>query len=161
MRLPVILIAILNLVATQVFAQTPFHLDSSFHLNGINIVEQGMTPQFKKHNLRFGAMLDDGRIVTIGWAPSANILEIIRMQPNGLLDSTYGTNGIATLTGVAYRNFKVTGTGRIYMTNQYLVGTSSSAMIVGVLDETGQYDNSFGVNGTTTVTLNTWPTVSG
>ena len=161
MRLPVILFAILNLVATHVFAQTPFHLDSSFHLNGINIVEQGMTPQFKKHNLRYGAMLDDGRIVTIGWAPSANILEIIRMQPNGLLDSTYGTNGIATLTGAAYRRFKVTGTGRIYMTNQYLVGTSSSAMIVGVLDETGQYDNSFGVNGTTTVTLNTWPTVSG
>ncbi|MEO8516725.1 MAG: T9SS type A sorting domain-containing protein [Flavobacterium sp.] len=102
----------------------------------------------------------DNKLVFIGysrltdWSISQNKSDIfsLRMDPNGVVDATYGNSGIKyiVLPSSTYpQSVSLSGDNKLLISSSQTMtnGTVILNSIIIKLDETGQFDNTFGVNG--------------
>ena len=103
------------------------------------------------------AILADGRIVVAGDAPVANIADdfgdflLARFQPNGLLDTTFGTNGVVVhdmsgRTDLA-RNLVVQPNGALVVSGDPFGSDPARRTSVARYDADGHLDASFATGG--------------
>ena len=99
------------------------------------------------------------RIVAAGYAhPSYYVGVVMRLLPNGTLDTSFGKNGVATprvpfrswqIQGVAFQGTKILLVG-----NANLIADGSTDLMVMRLNENGSLDTSFGTGGWVTSNFN-------
>ena len=97
--------------------------------------------------------LSDGRIAVSGQAsdPTNNTTSITVIRADGTLDTTFGTNGQAQLTGVNPRALAQQADGKVLVAGDWNSGGSSgSDFVVLRLNGDGSADTEFGVNGRVT-----------
>ncbi len=104
--------------------------------------------------LNAGLVQPDGKILVAGTYPSPvpNIF-LVRFLPDGVLDNTFGANGIALkpLSGVTYRlnALALQSDGRILLCGNQ--GTSNTNLVVGRLNPDGTPDHTFSDDGVTVI----------
>lgn len=127
-------------------------IDSAFGINGLTpILDDG----FYSSTLALAKILPDGKILTGGNYGHSHgddrIMILARYNENGLLDSSFGTNGISKLrlqppyTVDAITDIQILPDGKI------IVGGSTGAyamhFMAARLYENGSLDSTFGING--------------
>ncbi|KPH12136.1 T9SS type A sorting domain-containing protein [Chryseobacterium sp. ERMR1:04] len=74
---------------------------------------------------------------------------LVRLLPNGVLDATFGNNGILALGFTyKYRRVEVNSNNEIFMAGQKIVAVSDQRIVVTKLQSDGSFDTSFGTGGT-------------
>ncbi len=125
-------------------------LDTNFDSDGIVI-----TPVSGNDDEIWGIGLQaDGKIVAVG--DSNGLITVARYDSNGSLDTSFGTNGIATPVGGSGQAVKVQSDGKIVV-----AGRSSGQFAVVRLNSNGALDNSFDSDGIATTFMGSGPFVSG
>ncbi len=106
-------------------------------------------------------MQPDGKIVLGGYShlPGTNYFTIVRLLPDGSMDSTFGNNGVVTndLAGNAYYVDKlaIQNDGKIIAAGTIIAPSNfSSDFAVLRIHSNGTPDSSFGTNGFVTTDLN-------
>jgi uncharacterized delta-60 repeat protein len=95
----------------------------------------------------------DGKIVVAGLGYGAGSAEIYRYNPDGSLDSTFGTGGdIVTPFGVTVREVTLDANGRIVVVGSNPAG---SANLLARFNVNGTPDTTFGSGGVVTTTFGT------
>jgi uncharacterized delta-60 repeat protein len=97
----------------------------------------------------------DNKIVVVGGAPSSRsssqLPTVVRFNPNGTLDSGFGTGGIVTVTppgknpGGQFYAAAIQADGKIVASGH--VGYSATAIVVRLEAATGRLDSTFGTTG--------------
>lgn len=126
-------------------------VDSSFGSNGIVIkaIQTNTTD-----NLAGGAIQTDGKIIAVG--SSNEDVFICRLQTNGMLDSTFGQNGMVLTDVISNspdnaQSVLLQPDGKILITGWTAINSTSPQQgFVMRYDSNGNLDNSFGVGGKTT-----------
>jgi uncharacterized delta-60 repeat protein len=123
-------------------------IDTGFGTNGLVIINVNNRTYGKSIVLQ-----QDGKIVISGYIqnPSTNVsLLVARLNPNGVLDSTFGTNGIAVIN-----NNLIGNSVKIQPDNKIVIG-GNCGLDFGVsrLNVDGSLDDDFGFNGLVTTTIN-------
>ncbi|MPZ47921.1 MAG: hypothetical protein GEU75_01155 [Dehalococcoidia bacterium] len=126
-------------------------LDSAFGDAGKVLVDGNNKSSDSPRNV---LVQPDGKIVTAGYSNSGGIVRpvVIRLSSAGVLDSTFGANGVATaevLPGVA-EAYSVSLQGSDYVLAGYGRGADTAEkvdMIVYRFKANGSFDTSFGANG--------------
>lgn len=134
---PSILLIITTIILNNAVSQT---IDSSFGKNGIVITELSQNVDA----LHAMILQPDGKIIASGFSNSR--LTLVRYNTTGLLDSTFGTNGIVRTNfscgfGSPYK-VSLQANGKII-----LLGMNSSTMLLTRYNTDGTSDSSFGLNG--------------
>jgi uncharacterized delta-60 repeat protein len=136
-------------------------LDSSFGNNGITIVDF-----FNRDDLACGmALQPDGKIVVAGsFTDTVNFYNnpcIMRFTSDGMIDSTYGSNGYTFIPGVdidnRFYNVAVKPNGKIVACGHYskvFTGAQDFDVLVFCTDSVGNNDPMFGVNGAVIQSIN-------
>ena len=136
--------------------------DLSFGTNGstvINIPGQSLVEAYSV------ALQPNGRIVVCGMAyDGTGRVFIARLAPDGSLDTSFGTNGIALISHGEYSvgyDVLVRNDERILVGGYTETGSDADYMLTQVNSD-GSPDNSFGTNGVVTSSLgNTWERIQG
>ena len=125
-------------------------LDSSFAVNGSFIYDSG------DNEIAYAvSMQSDGKIVVAGYidefnAGNDNVL-IIRLNTDGTLDNTFGTNGIATTTisdrGESGHDLAVQPDGKLIVVGKVDVSGTDIQGLILRYNTDGSLDNSFGNGG--------------
>jgi uncharacterized delta-60 repeat protein len=129
-------------------------LDNSFGNGGIAHLGAGAPA-------RDVTVQSDGKVVVAGSAGSTNLFSIVRLNPSGSLDSTFGSNGQVTVNpsgskrgfgngwGVAIQRVPaITGEERIVVVGRSLLSSSSNAdWTMMRFRSNGATDTSFGSSG--------------
>jgi uncharacterized delta-60 repeat protein len=121
--------------------------DTAFGLNGIVTYESTW-------NLGSGlALQPDGKIVVVGSTENnlynSDVL-ILRYNPDGTLDNTFGMKGSVTYDGGSYDNGRAVALqkdGKILVTGDSYRGTSGIDLLVIRLNNDGSFDGGFGTGG--------------
>lgn len=118
-------------------------LDSSFDNDGKLILnQQGIISEAK--------VLLDNKIILIAESRFGGNSRLIKLNYDGSLDTSFGTNGIATpllsLNGLLYRNLLIMEDGKIMISGSYNT-SSTSFLLLARLNNDGTIDTSFGNNG--------------
>lgn len=136
-------------------------LDPSFGNNGITMVDF-----LNRDDLAYGMTLQpDGKIVVVGsFTDTVNFYNnpcIMRFTPDGIIDSTYGSNGYVFLPGIdidnRFYNVVVESNGKIVACGHYskvFSGAQDFDVLVFRTDSTGTPDAGFGVNGAIIQSIN-------
>lgn len=136
-------------------------LDPSFGNNGITLIDF-----FNRDDLAYGmALQPDGKIVVAGsYTDTVNFYNnpcIMRFTADGIVDSTYGSNGYAFLPGIdidnRFYNVVVQPNGKIVACGHYskvFSGAQDFDVLVFRTDSTGTPDAGFGVNGAIIQSIN-------
>jgi uncharacterized delta-60 repeat protein len=124
-------------------------LDSTFGTNGVAIIQ----PALSNYSQTFKSLvlLPSGKIIAGGWSTqsSSDRLYIVGLNSNGSIDSTFGSNGTITYTGVEKVYSLSVANGNLYACGVLTVqGTLTSYSLSGVTN------GSFGSSGTARLTLN-------
>ena len=136
-----------NLIVIQL--NSDGSLDASFGTNGISEVNFGISA-FSTSDF---AIDSQGRIIIVGSkTPSPGNFLVARLNPDGSLDSTFGTDGKTAvdidIEDVAQGGIVITRGGKIV-----ILGTESDGgnddMVVFQLNNDGSLDTNFGTNGST------------
>jgi uncharacterized delta-60 repeat protein len=101
------------------------------------------------------AIQSDGKIVVAGGDIAAGnfAATLIRLNTNGTLDTTFGTNGVATLfTTGAFFAMAIQANGEIVVAGSAGPGTSNSYVELARFQTNGTLDTTFGTSGITTTT---------
>ncbi len=129
-------------------------IDPTFGNNGITIVDF-----LNRDDLAYGmALQPDGKIVVAGsFTDTVNFYNnpcIMRFTSDGIIDSTYGSNGYTFIPGIdidnRFYNVVVQPNGKIVACGHYskvLSGAQDFDVLVFRTDSTGNPDAGFGVNG--------------
>jgi uncharacterized delta-60 repeat protein len=125
-------------------------LDSAFGAGGKVVVDLNGSGD----NPRGVLVQADGKIVATGYSNSEGVVSpvLIRLNPNGVLDSAFGRGGIATakvLPGVA-ESYQVSMQGNDYIIAGYGRGADTAEkvdLIVERFKADGTWDTSFGTSG--------------
>ena len=127
--------------------------DSSFGVNG--------TVTTDLHGREYGSAVKiqpDGKILVAGYTNASGLYKffVIRYSSTGTIDSSFGTNGVAT-TSFDSGSTDYCTTMAVY-NNKILLGGSTnandtSAFALAQFNMDGTLDNSFGKNGKTTTTF--------
>lgn len=132
--------------------------DTTFGTNGecvvdITGIEVGIGPKSDTANSLI--LEPDGKLIIAGYTQLTGVdnnLSMIRLQPDGNLDNTFGTNGKMTHDfGARDRTFSLMRTPDskyIVVGNSYVNDNFQDKIIVGKFNSDGSLDNSFGNNGT-------------
>jgi uncharacterized delta-60 repeat protein len=136
-----VLAALLLLCSSSAQAWVPGNLDPSFGVGGKVTTRIG--------NAAAGdalAIQPDGKIVMAGWGWDGDFV-VARYLPDGSLDWTFGTGGVATApfgqyTGAQGRAVALQADGKIVV-----AGTASNYFALGRFDADGSFDTSFGGDG--------------
>jgi len=125
--------------------------DTSFGTGGVAIV--GVGPNVSEIP-KTALELPDGRIVVTGYAPIDGIVKIImfRLTPQGALDPTFGTGGIAItqLLGSVSESYAMALAGNRLVTTGYGRDTADGKvdLISAAFAENGAVDTTWGSGGT-------------
>lgn len=120
-------------------------LDTSFGNNGETIISNsyaGGDSQLTKQT--------DGKILIYGFDTDGSV--IVRILPNGQLDTTFGVNGVSKIANV-YSDFNSYGYGLYLQNNKIIIyglstsGPSNFYKSIYRLNNDGSIDNTFGNNG--------------
>ena len=123
-------------------------LDSTFGPNGAVITKIGLGDE-AIHSI---AIQSDGKIVAAGssFIVSNTEFAIVRYNPNGALDNTFGTNGIVTTpvgtSGAGASSVSIQSDGKIVAAGSSENGGISDFTLVRY-NSNGTLDNTFGTNG--------------
>lgn len=126
-------------------------LNTEFGDGGMKIVTIGDDLEFGVKNVQ----LPDGKILLSGHYFVGNTdlryhIGVVRLNPDGSLDTTYGDNGVARFfwldEGQNYLNDMVLHNGDLYLAGHSL-GNGNEYFAIAKLDADGQLDESFGENG--------------
>ena len=131
-------------------------VDTSFGQGGKLVIDIATAV----NNPRTVLVQSDGKIVGTGYSNIGGVVQpsLIRLTAAGQLDTTFGTNGIAThqvLPGVA-ESYAVQQQGNNYILAGYRRGADNTEkvdMIVYRFDATGKWDQTFGTAGITRVDI--------
>lgn len=144
--------ALCSLISLAAAAQTAGTLDSTFNSNGIYTYDFGF-----HDNLKDVKIQPDQKIVCTGVAltPSfAGELRVLRLNPDGTPDNTFGTNGVYSLLigneCYGYESF-VRADGKIIVAGLTYDANYNADWLLLRLDSTGTLDPTFGTNGITMV----------
>jgi uncharacterized delta-60 repeat protein len=123
------------------------NLDATFGTNGIVITSLGTYGG----GITSLVIQSDDKIVAVG--NSYNAFALVRYNPNGDLDNTFGTNGVVTTQIGTVYDFPNTAAlqndGKIVVAGYSSNGTDNDVAIVRY-NTNGAIDNSFGTNGVVT-----------
>lgn len=141
----------------QVYSQLPFVPDSTFGINGITcpITHSGLsspTSVLWLHEMLGAALQNDGKIVMAGTANFHNSIEVVRLNTDGSLDTTFNHTGFMTYrpdlstTAWVFADVKVTSTGKILIgyTSESPFNDRSTLLCI---SPDGSVDFSFGTAG--------------
>ncbi|HEX8737460.1 MAG TPA: FG-GAP-like repeat-containing protein [Pyrinomonadaceae bacterium] len=127
--------------------------DASFGTNGVVITNLANDD----HYGGAAQLQPDGKIVLYGivgtGVPQLRYF-LLRYQPNGSLDASFGTNGVVTMPSVSgqydrFRSFTIQPDGKILLTGSRSDSSfSTSIVVVARVNTNGSPDLSFGVGGT-------------
>jgi uncharacterized delta-60 repeat protein len=125
-------------------------LDSSF--NGTGTIVLSTRPGFEA--ARSVVIQDDGRIIIGGYSARGDALSfdktLIRFNENGLLDNSFGVNGIVlSTTGVSNNNIGnilLQQDNKIVLTGTATIGDGNVNYVVSRYKQDGSPDSSFGIN---------------
>jgi uncharacterized delta-60 repeat protein len=135
--------------STQIYSQDGT-LDTTFGNGGKVLTTVNGTDE-KAYSL---VIQPDGKIVVAGYTQSANSgsdFLCIRYNANGSLDTTFGTNGVATFDiqpnadDIAY-SIDIDNTGKLFLAGYSNNGTDKNGAII-KLNTNGTLDTSFGTGG--------------
>jgi uncharacterized delta-60 repeat protein len=123
-------------------------LDLSFGINGVTVINRYAQGELK--SIDFDS---NGKIVVAGGTTN---FDVFRLNSNGILDSTFGTNGFATSPGVfaGASAVKVLSTGKILIAGSVastINSIFSGNYLLARLNSNGTNDTTFGTNGFTSV----------
>ena len=131
---------VLFLIANSVSAQ-PGSLDNTFNSTGIVLTQNSIQPTAM-------TLQSDGKIIIAGSAYED--IEMIRYNPDGSIDQTFGNQGLVkTNTVISYASISsvvMQGTNILVGGNG---GYPQNKLFVARFDGNGSIDSSFGVNGLT------------
>ncbi|MCB0031300.1 MAG: hypothetical protein KDE28_25495, partial [Anaerolineales bacterium] len=105
---------------------------------------------------RTAAQQTDGKIVIVGELADAQgrYVLISRVNPDGLLDESFGTSGVITSTLLDFgAGIAVQPDGQIIVTGSTVNGGTGEDIAAIRLDDSGQLDTSFGSNGLANITV--------
>lgn len=150
------ILILFSFLFSGLWAQTAGDPDLSFGDNGLLLKAIG-AGHSESHTM---AVQPDGKIVMAGIVQigSSNNADfaLIRINPDGSLDNSFGENGVVTAT--AYINDQANAVaiqpdGKILISGQsFLGGSAGYQTVVMRFSSTGVVDNSFGTNGKVTIT---------
>jgi uncharacterized delta-60 repeat protein len=130
-------------------------LDNTFGTNGIVTTSVGVSTAYANSI----AIQSDGKIVAAGYSDNGSDdddFTIIRYNPNGSLDNTFGTNGIVTTPVGASGDFAysiaIQSDGKILAAGYFYNGSNYDFAIVRY-NPNGSLDNTFGTNGIVTTSI--------
>jgi len=137
------------LVGSASAAAQAGQLDSTFGSGGIASKSTTVTRTSNSYFVGAVAMQSDGKIVVAGGIPGNNdftVPAVIRLNPDGSRDSSFGKNGVVVLAGAfgGYGALAIQSDGKI------LVTTNAQSSANGEIDRyttTGHLDSSFGNKG--------------
>ncbi|QNK77968.1 T9SS type A sorting domain-containing protein [Winogradskyella sp. PAMC22761] len=123
-------------------------LDTSFGTNGITTLD--INNQDDRANQ--SALQSDGKIITVGEGRNTTTdIIIARFNSNGILDNSYGVNGIFTYDSGDGDFAKSIA---VLPDNKVIIGSRIfQNYVIMKITETGSLDNSFGTNGIVTTDL--------
>ena len=106
------------------------------------------------------AVQSDGKILLAGYSDVGYQTEfaLVRYKVNGIVDSTFGTNGIVTTPVGTYARAKYVGIrndGKIIVAGSSNDGTSKNSFAVVCYNSDGSINNSFGTDGISINTVGT------
>ncbi|GGF06373.1 T9SS type A sorting domain-containing protein [Flavobacterium limi] len=120
-------------------------LDVSFGTNGISIIEFGSD----KSQIRKIATQSDGKIIIAGRSGSlTSYATVARLNSDGTLDTTFGTNGIVTkISGTEsdIQSLHILPDNKIIVVG-YVLNDNSDIQVI-KLNADGSFDTNFGING--------------
>jgi uncharacterized delta-60 repeat protein len=124
-------------------------LDLSFGTNGIVVLDAGNS----NNTTRDIAIQPDGKILMAGFSTtSINLFNVVRLNPDGSLDNSFGTNGVASTalasTSIA-SSIALQQDGKIIAGGHTWGGESNGFALIRYNSD-GSLDNSFGNSGITT-----------
>ena len=138
----------------------PFGPDLTFSGDGD---AEGVTPSpgtsFADDNSQAAALITAGthagKVIVVGSVSgSVAVATVLRVLPNGTLDTTFGTNGLLMLPNAGlsgtydrFRAVAVTSTGKIVIGGETFANVNADDALVVRLNDDGSYDTSFGTNG--------------
>jgi uncharacterized delta-60 repeat protein len=147
-----IILLVVVLVSKTVLGQAAGTLDTTFGTNGKVLISNTINNTIQANDV---AVQSDGKIIVVGYVINANAnadYSVIRLNPDGTLDTTFGVGGKLSLNILNYdlaEKVIIANDGKIYVG-----GTSGSNSIYsGVnftvvrLNSDGSYDTSYGSNG--------------
>ena len=123
-------------------------LDNTFGTNGVVTYEGG----HGNDGFRGVAIQADGKIVVSGYTKIATGFDVLtaRYNSDGALDSTFGTNGVATYDGGhgddGARGVAIQSNGKIVVSGGDYNGTDLDVLVLRYNSD-GTPDNAFGTNG--------------
>lgn len=125
-------------------------LDPTFGIDGKVFITDPATPDFPE-KLEFQP---DGKLIVGGTTSISAVskLKMVRLQPNGKIDSTFGTNGITVVergnqSMIQFRDVQIYPDGKILIAGNFTVNAANPRGTVVRLTANGSLDNSFGTNG--------------
>jgi uncharacterized delta-60 repeat protein len=124
--------------------------DLSFGDNGVALVSPGAG-----ENILYAlAVQDDGKILAAGYYQNSeyrNVPVILRFSATGILDSTFGTNGLAQVAVTEIDNdfsaLCVQSDGKIIAAGHISNGMSWFSLLIARFDQNGNPDTGYGTNG--------------
>lgn len=130
-------------------------LDVSFGTNGISILKFGSN----KSQVRKIATQSDGKIIIAGRSgPSTAYATVARVNTDGTLDTTFGTNGITTkISGSEsdIQSLHVLPDNKIIVVG-YVLNNNSDIQVI-KLNADGSFDTNFGTNGVAVINFESLP----
>lgn len=130
-------------------------LDVSFGINGISIIKFGSN----KSQVRKIATQSDGKIIIAGRSgPSIAYATIARVNSDGTLDTTFGTNGITTkISGSEsdIQSLHVLPDNKIIVVG-YVLNNNADIQVI-KLNADGSFDTNFGTNGVAVINFDSLP----
>jgi uncharacterized delta-60 repeat protein len=148
-------LCLLGLVAPSIVGAAAGDLDPSFGAGGI--VQTSLTSMEDRANA--GALQPDGKILAGGgkfMSSSTEDFAVVRYQPNGILDPTFGTGGVVTTnvgTIAEVESVVVQPDGKIVAAGYIDNGGGNLAMALVRYDAFGGLDPTFGSGGIVVSTL--------
>lgn len=144
MKKTICLCAICLLIHSALFAQ-PGSLDSSFSKDGIVKIKIGNLESSTSSSI---AIQSNNKIVIAGstYMPGETYIGLVRYNPNGMLDHSFGNNGQVT---THFNEVSVTTTSLLLLNDETIIvgGYSGNGSVMVKYKKSGLIDSTFGVNG--------------
>jgi uncharacterized delta-60 repeat protein len=121
-------------------------IDSTFGFNGISTLDIAPSSNDEGNSV---LVQPDGKILVAALSSISDSGLVIRYRPNGMIDSTFGNNGILRIKH-SVRDISLLSNGKILATGEYGLGLPVWWYFgVTRIDSTGNVDSTFGTNGFT------------
>ncbi len=133
-------------MGSTAIGQLPYRIDSTFGTDGIVIPGYPSDLNAYQQSTFFMDVMPDNKILLAG-SNLNNLISLTRLLDDGRVDSSFGSNGIASFSkGGEFRHLTITSGGEIILTGT-AHASAASFFSVAKLTTTGAPAPGFGVNG--------------